>query len=67
MLVVEKFIRSLVTKYGKHTVYTYGGTWYEGAPNVIVLKHYLLSRIQKCLIVRVNQYLKDRIESFADL
>ena len=28
MLVAEKFIRSLVEKYGKHTVYTDGGTWY---------------------------------------
>ena len=27
MLVAEKFIRSLVEKYGKHTVYTDGGTW----------------------------------------
>ncbi|HEX2406671.1 MAG TPA: hypothetical protein VHJ38_05620 [Nitrososphaeraceae archaeon] len=26
MLVAEKFIRSLVDKYGKHTVYTDGGT-----------------------------------------
>jgi len=25
MLVAEKFIRSLVTKYGKHAVYTDGG------------------------------------------
>ena len=29
MLVAEKFIRSLVDKYGKHTVYTDGGTWYR--------------------------------------
>ena len=28
MLVAEKFIKSLVDKYGKHTVYTDGGTWY---------------------------------------
>jgi putative transposase len=27
MLVAEKFIRS-VEKYGKHTVYSNGGTWY---------------------------------------
>ena len=26
MLVAEKFIRSLVEKYGRHTVYTEGGT-----------------------------------------
>ena len=29
MLVDEKFIRSLIDKYGKHTVYTDGGTWYD--------------------------------------
>jgi hypothetical protein len=28
MLVVEKFIRSLVEKYGKLSMYTDGGTWY---------------------------------------
>ena len=28
MFVAENFIKSLVDKYGKHTVYTDGGTWY---------------------------------------
>ena len=28
--VAEKFMRSLVDKYGKHTVYTDGGRWYDG-------------------------------------
>ena len=28
MLVAEKFIKSLVDKYGRHTVYTDGGIWY---------------------------------------
>ena len=27
MFVAENFIRSLVSKYGRHTVYTDGGTW----------------------------------------
>ena len=31
MLVAEKFILSLVKKYGKDTVYTDGGTWYDEA------------------------------------
>ena len=35
MLVAEKFIKSLVEKYGKHTVYTDGGTWFHEACNVI--------------------------------
>ncbi|MGE5635076.1 MAG: hypothetical protein ACM3VV_07570 [Deltaproteobacteria bacterium] len=43
MLVTEKFIRSLVEKYGKHTVYIDGGTWYHEACSVIGLKHYLHS------------------------
>ena len=37
MLVAEKFIRSLVEKYGKHIFYTDGGTWYPEACNVIGL------------------------------
>jgi putative transposase len=66
MLVGERFIRSLVSKYGKHTVYTDGGTWYPEACNVIGLKHYLHSSLEKSLMERVNQYLKDRIECFDD-
>ena len=63
MLVAEKFIRSLVEKYGKHTVYTMMGvTWYEQACNIIGLKHYLYSSIEKSMMERVNQYFKDRIE-----
>jgi putative transposase len=39
MIVAEKFIRSLVSKYGRHTVYTDGGTWYPQACNFLDLKH----------------------------
>ena len=66
MLVPEKFIRSLVSNYGKHIVYKDGGTWYDEACEVIGLKHYLHSSIEKSLMERVNQYFKDRIESFDD-
>ncbi|MGE3859489.1 MAG: hypothetical protein AB7F53_05830 [Nitrososphaeraceae archaeon] len=66
MLVAEKFIYSLVEKYGRHTVYTDGGTWYDEACNVIGLKHYLHSSIEKSLMKRVNQFFKDRIENFDD-
>jgi putative transposase len=66
MLVAEKFIRSLVEKYGRHTVYTDGGTWYDEACNIIGLKHYLHSSLEKSLMERVNQYFKDRIECFDD-
>jgi transposase-like protein len=64
MVVTEKFIRSLVQKYEKHAVYTDGGTWYDEACNIIRLEHYLHSPIQKSMMEIVNQYLKDRIESF---
>jgi putative transposase len=55
MLVAEeKFIRSPVSKYGKHSVYTDGGTWYDEACNVLRLKHYLHSPFQRRLMERVN-------------
>ena len=66
MLIVEKFIRSLVSNYGRHTVYTDGGTWYDEACEVVGLKHYQHSAFEKSLMERLNQYLKDRIESFDD-
>jgi transposase-like protein len=56
MLVAEKFIRSLVEKYGRYTIYTDGSRWYHEACNVLILKHYLPSSIEKNLIERVNQY-----------
>ena len=41
MFVAENFIRSLVDKYGKHTVYTDDGTWYPQACTFLHLKHRL--------------------------
>ena len=66
MIVAEKFIRSLVEKYGKHTVYTDGGTWYPQTCNFLHLKHRLHSPLEKSLIERVMQYFKDRTECFDD-
>ena len=66
MFVAEKFIRSLVEKYGRHTVYTDGGTWYPQACNFLHLKHRLHSPLEKSLIERVMQYFKDRTECFDD-
>ena len=43
MVVAENFIRSLIDKYGKDTVYTDGGTWYPEACKILRLKHYLHS------------------------
>jgi putative transposase len=50
MLIAEKFIHSLAEKYGKHVVYTDGGTWYHEACNIIGLKHYLHSPLEKSLM-----------------
>jgi putative transposase len=66
MFVAEKFIRSLVEKYGKHIVYTDGGRWYDEAWKIRKLQHYPHSSIEKSLMERVNQYFKDRIENFDD-
>jgi len=64
MLVLSQFLETLVEKYGRHTVYSDGGTWYPEACKVIELKHYLHSPLEKCLIERVMQYFKDRTENF---
>ena len=66
MFVAENFIHSLVDKYGRHSVYTDGGTWYPQACNFLHLKHRLHSTLEKSLIERVMQYFKDRTESFDD-
>ena len=52
MFVAENFLRSLVDKYGKHTVYTDGGTWYSQACTFLNLKHRLHSPLEKSLIDR---------------
>ena len=52
-VVAEKFIHSLVDKYGRHTVYTDGGTWYPKAYTFLLLKHRLQSPPEKSLIERI--------------
>jgi putative transposase len=64
MFVAENFIRSLVEKYGRHTVYTDGGTWYPQAWTLLHLKHRLHSLLEKSLIERVMQYFRDGTECF---
>jgi transposase-like protein len=36
MLVAEQFVKSLIRKYGKHSISTDGGTWY---PRMWISKH----------------------------
>ena len=66
MFVAKNFIHSLIAKYGKHTVYTDGGTRYPQACNFLHLKYRLYSPLEKSLIEMVMQYFKDRIENFDD-
>ena len=66
MFIAENFLRSLVEKYGRHTVYTDGVTRFPQACNFYILKHHLHSSLEKSLIERVTQYFKDRAESFVD-
>ncbi len=47
MLVAEKFIRSLVSKYGRHAVYTDGGPCYDEECNILKLKHNLHSYFRR--------------------
>jgi putative transposase len=62
MLVAEVFLRSLIELYGKHTVYSDGGSWYPEACNSSGLNHILHSPFEKSIIERSMEYVKDRTE-----
>lgn len=68
MIVAESFLRSLITIYGKHSVYSDRGTWYtEAACSSLGLKHILHSSFEKSVIEeRTLEYFKDRTENFDD-
>jgi putative transposase len=67
MLIAERFISSLVQIHGKHPVSTDdGGTWYPMACRFLNLDHHINSSLEKSLIERTMQYIKDRTESFDD-
>jgi putative transposase len=66
MLIAERFLSSIVKDYGKNIVSTDGGTWYPQACRFLKLKHHLHSPLEKSLIERTIQYIKDRTESFDD-
>jgi putative transposase len=51
MLVAESFLRSLVNLYGKHIVYSDGGTWYPEACTSLGLKHRLHSSFEKSALL----------------
>jgi hypothetical protein len=64
MFVAERFISGLVKIHGIHPVSTEGGTWYPMACRFLNLDHHIHSSLEKSLIERKMQYIKDRTESF---
>jgi len=66
MFVAERFISGLVNAYGKHPASTDGGTWYPQACRFLKLDHHIHSPLEKSLMERTMQYIKDRTESFDD-
>ena len=66
MLIAERFLSGLIQIHGKHPVSTDGGTWYPQACQFIKLKHHIHSSLEKSLIERTMQYIKDRTECFDD-
>src|SRR3982750_1448177 len=66
MLIAERFITGLVKVHGKHLVSTDGGTWYPQACRFLHLKHHIHSSLEKSLIERTMQCIKDRTEGFDD-
>ena len=57
MFVAERFIQSLIRKYGEHPVSTDGGTWYPQACRFLKIKHNLHSAFEKSIIERTIQWL----------
>ena len=66
MLIAERFLSGLIQIHGKHPVSTDGGTWYPQACQFLKLKHHIHSSLEKSLIERSIQYIKDRTECFDD-
>jgi putative transposase len=66
MFVAERFLSDIVRDYGKHPVSTDGGTWYPMACRFLGLEHHVHSPMEKSLIERTIQYIKDRTECFDD-
>lgn len=66
ILIAEKFISDIVKVYGKHQVSTDGGSRYPQACQFLKIDHHIHSPLEKSLIERTIQYIKDRTESFDD-
>jgi putative transposase len=65
MFVAERFLSKIIYEYGKHPVSTDGATWYPPqACRFLKLQHHIHSPMEKSVIERTMQYIKDRTESF---
>jgi hypothetical protein len=63
MIVAEAFLSPLIRICGKHTVYSYGGTWDPQASIFLNVEHHIHSSIQKSIVQSTNEYRKDRTEA----
>ena len=66
MFIAERFLSDIVKNYGKHAVFTDGGTWYPQTCEFLKIQHHIHSSIEKSLIERRIKYIKDRTEGFDD-
>ena len=66
MLIIERFLSKVVKIHGKHPVSTYGGTWNPQACKFLNLDLHIHSSLEKRLIERTMQYIKNRTECFDD-
>jgi putative transposase len=51
----------IIKEYDKHPVSTDGGTWYPQAYKLLKLNHHIHSSLEKRIIERTIQYIKDII------
>ncbi len=66
MLIAERFLSGVVKIHGKHPVSTDEGTWYPQACEFLKIDHHIHSSLEKSIIERTMQYIKDRTECFDD-
>jgi putative transposase len=65
-IAAESLLRPLITIYGKHIVYSDGGTWCPVACIFLGLEHRLHSPCEKSMVERTIEHLKHRTETFDD-
>lgn len=66
MFVAERFLADIIKIHGRYPVSTDGGSWYPQACEFLKLDHHIHSSLEKSLIERTMQYIKDRTEGFDD-